>query len=249
MDVYFRSPLEQKWSEFFTKYGWEWTYAYEKGSPPMFWLKLPTNREVSVFVTVTHTNIRLSDRFEALKRQICLIRNRGHVQAHTAVLAVSDGPFINQEFSVESRYAAVRNWYYPNCIGYISHTVSEGPKELNQECRYVQGPVMIRKPSAQYILYWICDQTGWEYSEFKVQCKPSGYYNKVVDNLPWHATRPREKWAWSTRIHDIGTRKSNANVSSIIDRFLWKPPNGLMVRKMMEEVKHLAQSQGLWRDG
>lgn len=241
----FRSPLERKWSEFFTNYGWEWSYSYTKGSPPKFWLTLPTNDNVRIFVTITHTSVRLSDRFLILIRQIALIRERGYVSASTPVLALSDGPFINQDFVQESAYKAVKFWYFHNCIGIINHPVDSLTGHDEQaEYKYVQGPVMIRKHLSRYILYWICEKTGWQYSDLKNECKPLGYFFQMVDNLPWVVKLPEKGWV---RILEIGTRKSDTQIATIIDQFLWKPPNGLMVRKIMEKIKTLAESEGLWR--
>ena len=237
--ITFRSPLERRWSRLFTNYGWEWSYSYTKGTPPQFWLTLPTNGEGKVYVTVSHTDVRLSDRFEMLKGQVARIRDKGVVPDVTPILAVSSRPFVNREFEIPSEYLAVWNWYCPNCIGFIDHYT----KEIGGEYNHVYGPTMIRKLSLNsHVLYWIDERANWQYSELKYESKPKGYYSVMVDNIPW-PINPSDN---TIRLYDIGKRKPNPHLSSLIDDYLWKPPRGLMVRKMMKDVEELAKADGIW---
>jgi len=233
MDFIFRSPLEEKWSRFFTIHRWKWKYEYTKGSPPRFLLTLPTSHDVEIFVSITHTDVRLSDRYEMLKAHIDLLRNRGHVSDSTPILALSSSPFFNYEYN-DANYL----WNgSANCIGIIDHFYEDTRNRIS-------GPVMVRKlGTSNYVLYWVDKCTRWEYSSPKHEIKPTGYHSNVVANLPWPWYSKRNNT--TTRLYDIGMRKSNAHTSLLIENFLWKPPRGLMVRKMVRDIQELAESDRL----
>jgi hypothetical protein len=83
----------------------------------------------------------------------------------------------------------------------------------------------------KYILYWLDVVDKWEYSRFKRESKPEGWYGQT-SRIPWIKL-------WTLRFCSLRPKSHNERIHRIIDAYLYKPPNGLMYLKGLRELSHL----------
>ena len=235
--VVFRSELEKKWTKLFIWLRWSWTYSYNKGSPPGFWVTLPTDENVKVFVVVCHIDTNDARVRSLLEEHIAKIRSLDTVGSDIPILALANGPFYINHHKDEcfDLYRSIKDHISPNCLGVIEHKCGDVR---------VCGTVTVRlsPKTGRYLMYWI-DKDNVEYSTTRYENKPEGWYGKIVERFHWWSSSDR----WSP-IYFVGRPKSLSHTSSprvhkIIDEFLYKPPRGLMFKRGVWQL----EQEGLLR--
>ncbi len=207
----FRSPLEQKWYNFFRKNGLQCSYLYKRGNPPEFYV---WSGKLKIFITVTHFDTRLWDAQRSLCRQIQLIRGRFVQFKKIPILALGNEILSKTDIGMIHHY--------------IDNTQDEVCGEVNIKLRGKTGN----------ILFWRDVKSGRWFSDFTIKAKPDGWYYHSMDlSKTWYKTTKHNRlWTMWYQVNDrFKIARLHDNFIRIVDDYLWKPPHGLMIRVEYEK--------------